>query len=204
MVLPHNTKVNAPIISEAFTEPGSVTVPSGEIWVVSIFFASRTPSGGDNYVAGPDLFDDGGIDTRDWERPGGKFWMQDVVLTGGDIVELDGIEDADWGACYIYGFEVSDYVANDPISVAVDDGETVSVPSGEIWKGTLYVFDTTGSSGNNYVVGPDIWGSGGWDERSTDDGELDILPGIVLSGDEGHILEMDSSYGMYFSGWEVS
>lgn len=110
----------------------SVTVPTGEVWKVSV-------SGGTRYSdasTGSDLvvtvnnksclgFTVGGTDQAERNH-------ESTVFVDGDTISVESFDTSH--TAYISGFEVSSSIDNTAISEQLGDSESISVPSGETWR----------------------------------------------------------------------
>lgn len=139
---------NAPIVQHVLRSGGttSVTVPSGEVWKVTI----HVHHGTDGNVGFRNI-DINGV--QGWAVDEGqnhtKSWTADTVLTGGDTVGTPGNDTH----LVITGREVSNQVGNTPVSVTLAKaGESVTVPSGEQWEVNILLGDDANSDGYGQLL----------------------------------------------------
>jgi len=126
---------------------GTVTVPSGEVWLATITIESPTESGGNNEITHNNIQINGdsvissvaaSTSSEDSASDGEAVSLK-TVLVGGDEVSTSG------GSGAVTGFEVSDSYPNEAISIQLSSGEATTVPSGEVWRVTV---SCRGSGGN--------------------------------------------------------
>ncbi|OIB56596.1 hypothetical protein [Natrialba sp. SSL1] len=112
-----NIQIPTETVSVSIGGEESTTVPSGEVWRVTLL--GRT---GDMVLNG---------ETSGQEDDTGA----QTVFTGGDVIENDGFTTGQH--IYLGGWKFDEGVGNTAISETLTDSESVTVPAGEVWRVTL-------------------------------------------------------------------
>ena len=143
--------VNQPTFQHSFDEDDSVTVPSGEVWWawVNVGGGQWHNTASTNYII---VNDSGyiGMSQGNSNRSGWSYGTR-TFFVGGDELVMSSNNDED--QAFISGFEVSDFIQNDAISMQLTDGESTTVPSEEVWSVVLAsgIDKPDGESSNQYV-----------------------------------------------------
>lgn len=108
---------------QEFTSGGSITVPSGEVWKVTITSMSSSLASTD--INGSRIF-----------KHGDDLWhdQTETVVVGGDTINAgSGV------SISVTGYEVSGTIDNTAVSEQGDPNTSVTVPSGEVWDVSISV-----------------------------------------------------------------
>jgi hypothetical protein len=135
-------------ISVSLGGGGSTTVPTGEVWKVTVTLAS----GDQPNVNDERLFVNNepvavGHSYNDGHATG---FPLETVFVGGDTLEVEQNNDDNGG--HIGGFEVSSVVDNTPVSETLSAGGSVTVPTGEAWRVTITAGAGQDPANNNNVI----------------------------------------------------
>lgn len=124
--------ITEPTVQHHLTPTDSVTVPSGEVWKVTITIQGQSEITFN--VNGNGVYDHAFDSTN-------VLHTIETVFVGGDTITNTSQSD---GNIYISGFDVSGTVDNNAVSESVAPSGSVTVPAGETWRVTVFV----GGSGN--------------------------------------------------------
>ena len=141
---------NGTPISETILAGNSLSVPSGEVWEVTVSMRTSanvgSGSGSDHYNRYVEV--DGTMVAHSTSSGHAFSDMADghmsgtaparLVLVGGQTIAPTST------ACHVSGFEVSGQIDNEPVSTTMISGDSVTVPSGESWAVTI-----AGQAGNS-------------------------------------------------------
>lgn len=189
------TTENLPVVSEQSTD--GFTVPSGEVWRGTLMGAGSGVSRNDGISVNGTPVLTGNTDT-DSAVPMAS--NAEVTLVGGDEVSLDFGENE--GVAF-QGYEVSDFMDNDPVSVQLDLGESVTVPSDEVWSVTLTsAYSDTGR--NETVHINDVHVLNGNTETNSTAMATGVAWVVLDGGDEISMSDSADIGGCGIFGWVVS
>jgi len=107
--------------TEASESNTTWTVPDGEVWKCTVLI--------------------GGEGTQLAFKDGSGFRgpaHQPTVLVGGDTLHVTQYGAYGSSQLRVAGYEVSDAIPHDPVSIGVGGSETVTVPEGETWHVNIY------------------------------------------------------------------
>lgn len=169
----------------------SVTVPSGEVWKVTVHTNRESSSWDESYVNGVPFINHY-HKTNDSDGQGVQ--SIETVFVGGDTIECGSRSESD---IYISGFEVSGIVDNAPVSEQVDSTNSVTVPSGETWLVNISMGRPT-TSWTNFQLNGNRWLSSG-------PYKMPHTKKVVLTG--GDTIShggVGTDGGMHIGGWVVN
>lgn len=118
--------LNNNTVSQVIKNGGSITVPSDEVWQVTLSLGDGSgqsdPQINDNTV---------------WQYNGSeRAVIENVILAPNDT-----ISNPDGGGLLVSGIDISPQISNSPVSIIVSSGST-TVPSGETWEVDLLLGET--------------------------------------------------------------
>jgi len=171
---------------ELVNEGESFTVPDDEVWVVDIIAGKDTGSTSQ-------LIRLNGVD-----MPGGRdSWnplqARKFLLVGGDQFSMpDGGDD---GGATVSGFDVSNLIENDYLSIQLDEGEYTTLPEGD-YRISMIAHKDTGNTSQLYEYDGEMIYGGRDLGYSTYTGGMEggVEIGVPDNGDDG---------GIWLSGWRV-
>lgn len=130
---------NGTFISHNLGDGESVTVPSGEVWNVNIttFPKDYFRINGDVVMAGDSV------------QGAGGWYSWETVFAGGDTLKKDGSNSR---VALVKGHEVSSTVDNTVVSETLNDGQSLSPATGEVWEVTIsaHGYDRLKVNGNSW------------------------------------------------------
>jgi len=186
-------------VSVQLTTNESVTVPTGEVWHVSLSVGQN--NAGDETVGyelnGNEIL----FNSNTNNDSGTNYFAPTYVLDSGDTISVDRSSTAVW----IQGYDVSGVVDNPVISQqgkneGTTDGINISVPDGEIWD--VYVTVGANKTGDeNYGVY--LGGNDDYEISWQNEGHLPFHNGMTLVGGDEFNDNRDWTT-LHVQGFEVS
>ena len=123
-------------VSKQISVGNSVTVPSGEIWKVTMTYGEDKDIGNDGGATieldGEPILKMG--HSSNGSAGHGTDSSATLILTGGDTIDTEDTGDGTFNPHVgISGFRIQDTVDNTPVQERISTSNSVSVPSGETW-----------------------------------------------------------------------
>lgn len=138
MVLPVDVQSGEDIVKEFVTSSSSVTVPSGELWLVNAFAGNTNDSNGESALT----VNGEAAAGYDQSQGATSSFKTTMLLDEGDTVEA--FKDFDYDVVLL-GYDISGVIDNEVNTFQLGVGESVTVPSGEDWM----IYCSSGSSNDS-------------------------------------------------------